>query len=139
MIEKIQERSLRFLHNDFNSSYDELLKLADKTTMIVSRLKILCIEIFKTINQLNPQYMNYIFKKSINRSSSRSPNNIEVPRVNQATFGTNSLKSLGPKVWNSLPENIKSSESLEIFKNNMKIWDGPNCNCRICNYIFTSS
>ena len=63
MIEKVQERLLRFLYNDLSSSYDDLLKLADKTTMLVSRLKTLCIEVYKTINFENPCYMNDIFKK----------------------------------------------------------------------------
>mgnify|MGYP000654490646 CR=1 FL=1 len=44
MIEKIQERLLRFLYNDLNSSYEDLLRLAGKTSMLVSRLKTLCIE-----------------------------------------------------------------------------------------------
>ena len=136
MIEKIQERSLRFLHNDFVSSYEELLKLSGKSTMMINRLKTLCTEIYKTLNRLNPSYMNYIFKKSRKRISLRYPNNLEVPRVNQATYGTNSLKVLGPKIWNELPEHIKSSDTLEVFKSNIKSWLGPNCNCSVCSYIF---
>ena len=139
MIEKIQERSLRFLYQDFNSSYDQLLKLAGKTTMLVNRMKTLSIEIYKTINQLNPIYMNVIFKKSNDKTSSRLPNNLEVPRVNQVKYGTNSLRVLAPKIWNKLPENIKSSKTLELFKCNIKAWEGPNCNCSICSYIATCS
>ena len=30
----------------------------------------------------------------------------------QATFGAKSIRCLGPKLWNSLPFQIKSSESL---------------------------
>ena len=37
-------------------------------------------------------------------------------RLNQVIFGTNSLKSLGPRIWNSLPEKLKSANSLNIFK-----------------------
>ena len=107
--------------------------------MLVNRMKTLSIEIYKTINQLNPIYMNVIFKQSNNRTSSRFPNNLEVPIVNQVKFGTNSLRVLAPKIWNKLPENIKSSETLEIFKRNIKAWKGPNCNCSICSYIPTFS
>ena len=37
MIEKIQERLFRFQFNDFHLSYEELLKKARKTTMLINR------------------------------------------------------------------------------------------------------
>ena len=42
--------------------------------------------------------------------------NLEVPIINQATFGAKSIRYLGPKIWNTLPFHIKSSESLTTFK-----------------------
>ena len=60
-IEKIQERALKFLYNDNNSSYEDLLRKADKNFMHVSRLRSLCIEIYKTIKKLNPTFMQEIF------------------------------------------------------------------------------
>ena len=61
-IEKIQERAL-LLSNEHNLTYQELLKNAGKCTMELCRFKYLCIEIYKTINNLNPSYMRDIFKK----------------------------------------------------------------------------
>ena len=64
-IEQIQERALRFLYNDHTSSYNELLVKADKCTMLVARQRILCIEIFKTVKQLNPiTFVKIFIKKS---------------------------------------------------------------------------
>jgi hypothetical protein len=134
VIEKIQERLLRFQFDNFHSTYEELLNNAGKTTMLISRLKTLCIEIYKTINGENPAYMKEIFKKSCNKSSSRLPNNLEVPRANQVTYGTNSLRVLGPKIWNELPENTKASGTYTKFKENIKLWDGPTCGCNFCKY-----
>ena len=65
-IEKIQERALRYLHDDFTNSYDKLLETSNRSTMTVYRLRALCIEIFKTLNNINPPYMNTIFKKREN-------------------------------------------------------------------------
>ena len=87
-----------------------------KTTMEVDRLIKLCIEIYKTLRNLNAPYMKTIFKKPSNRASNRLKHNIYLPKHNQATFGTKSLRVLGPKLWNTLPENIKSADSLPIFK-----------------------
>ena len=62
-IEKIQiERALRFLYNDSNSSYDDLISQAGKCTMKIGRLRTLCIEIYKTVSKLNPPFMQDIFK-----------------------------------------------------------------------------
>ena len=35
---------------------------------------------------------------------------------NSATYGDKSLMTLGPKVWNALPEKIKSEASYKKFK-----------------------
>ena len=40
-IEKLQERALRFLYNDHNSSYNDLLQKSGKCTMQVSRQRTL--------------------------------------------------------------------------------------------------
>ena len=73
--------------------------------MTTSRLRTLCLEIYKTLNDLNPSYMKDIFKKRENRHSNRHTY-IDVPMVNQVTYGKHSMLSLGPKIWNSLPEHI---------------------------------
>ena len=52
----MQERTLRVLHNDFASDYDELLKQSGKPTMEVKRLRCLALEIFRTVNNLTPYY-----------------------------------------------------------------------------------
>ena len=36
---------------------------------------------------------------------------------NTSSFGDKSLRALGPHIWNSVPESIKSTDSISIFKN----------------------
>ena len=55
--ENLQKRALRFLYNDYEISYEELLLKSDRATMNVNRLRILCTEIYKTINNLNPEIL----------------------------------------------------------------------------------
>ena len=78
--------------------------------------------------------MNEIFEKSCNRTSSRFPNNLQVPRVNQTTYGTRSICVLCPKIWNAISEELKNSASLTMFKQNLQLWDGPTCACKFCKY-----
>ena len=97
-IEKIQERALRFLYTDHLSSYGELLEKSERCTIHVSRLRVLCIEIFKTLMHLSPSFMSDIFKMKSSRYSSRNPYNLQHHRPNQVSFGSNSLRSLGPQI-----------------------------------------
>ena len=63
-IEKIQERTLRIPYNDSNSDYNQILNKSSKTSMEIKRLRKLALEIFKTLNHLNPEYMKEIFYKT---------------------------------------------------------------------------
>ena len=133
-IEKIQERALRFLHNDHVSSYKDLLLKSNRCTMLVSRQRKLCIEIFKTLKKLNPAFMNDIFSVRTSNYSLRNPNSLNHFRPNQVTFGSNSLKVIGPKIWNCLPNELKSAENLNSFQNMIKQWDGSTCKCNACKF-----
>ena len=100
--------------------------------MSIKRLRVLAIEIFKTLNSFNPSYMKDIFTpKSICRIH---PNNIAVKCHQTARYGDKSLRCLGPKIWNSLPENIKAEPCYIKFKEFIEKWMGPMCNCYICKY-----
>ena len=54
--ENIQKRALRFLLNDYESNYGQLLEKSNKSTIEIRKLQTLATEIFKTIN-LNAPYM----------------------------------------------------------------------------------
>ena len=78
---------------------------------------------------------NVIKKSDILRSKrTQHQNNLCVPRPNYYEFGTKSLASFERKIQNSLPVNIKSSETFELFKKLIQIWDGEMCNCHMCTY-----
>ena len=53
-IESLHKRALRFLLNDYENSYEELLEKSGKCNMNLRRIRFLSIEIYKTINSLNP-------------------------------------------------------------------------------------
>ena len=133
-IENLQKRALRFLYNNYQLTYEELLDKANSSTMNVKRLRFLCVEIYKTINNLNPSFMKQIFElRETNRNvRGKYRLNLNIPNYNQVTFGKKSLRIFGPKIWNSLPYHIKSSKNLETFKTVIKNWDGVNCKCVIC-------
>ena len=69
------------------------------------------------------------------RENSRYPENLYVSKISAFTYGENSLKALGPKIWNSLPSYFKKKRSLDSFKKLMSTWDGATCQCIMCNKL----
>ena len=59
------------------------------------RLRNLAPEIFKTLNHLKTTNLTH------------RPLDIKVDQDNITKYGTKSLRSLGPSIWNSLPKLIK--------------------------------
>jgi hypothetical protein len=56
-IEKIQERVLRFIYNDYNSTYENLLIVSKLPTLKVRRLRTMAIEVYKKLDNMNEWYM----------------------------------------------------------------------------------
>ena len=85
----MQKRALRFLYDNYDSSYESILKIAGKSTTNVNRLRSLCIKIFKTLNNINPAFINDFFqlKKTNGAVRNQCKLNLEVRIINQVTFG----------------------------------------------------
>ena len=92
----MQKRALCFLYDNYDSSYESILKLAGKSTMNVNRLRSFYIEIFKTLNNINPAFMNENFELRKTSLAVKNQNklNLEVPIVNHVTFGAISSRYL---------------------------------------------
>ena len=86
----------------------------------------------KTVKQLCPSFTQSISQLWNSCYSLRNPNNLAHVRPYQATFGSNSLVSFGPKIWNSLPNELKSEENLKNFKRLIKKWERSSCRCSAC-------
>ena len=86
--------------------------------MNLARERLLCIEVYKTLNSLNPCFMQELFKlRETNRNvCNKYELNLNIPVVNQVHYDTKSLRSFEHKIWNSLPHHVKSAEKLETFK-----------------------
>ena len=67
-------------------------------------------------------YMNEIFKlrKTSRTVLSNYKLNLDVPTINQVSFGDKSLRYYGSKIWNLLPFHIKPFENLEACSNIIK-------------------
>jgi hypothetical protein len=61
-LEKIQERALRFIYQDHNSSYKDLLVKSKLPSLKIRRLKTMDIELYKIIKKERPSYLHGLIK-----------------------------------------------------------------------------
>jgi hypothetical protein len=57
-MEKIQERALRFIYDDYVLNYEELLEKSKIPSLKVRRLRSIAIETFKIIHKESPIYLH---------------------------------------------------------------------------------
>ena len=132
-IEKLQERALRYLLQDNKSDYAELIRKSRYETLHLRRLKTIATEVFKSLNGLNPQFMKELFKVNDISYGLRDETILTQPKFKKITYGYNTFSYYGAHLWNKLPRNLKGGISLHSFKTIISKWEGPNCNCTLCN------
>ena len=89
-LEKVQERALRFINNDFTSSLSELLKLANTQPLHVRRLKLMASEVYKIFNDL--------VNINVSPCDFRGEKKADIPRVNSTRYGLRSFRSEAPRI-----------------------------------------
>ena len=113
---------MRITYNDRSSSFQNLLEKDNSVTLHHRNIKILATETYKFLQGLSPPLMNEIFVERNNNYSLLGNNVLTRRRVNSVRYGTETVSFLAPKIWDILPKDIKDSESLDIFKRQIKKW-----------------
>ena len=70
--------------------------------------------------------------KRTDRCDLRSEHLLEIPYANTYNYGINYVLFRGSILWNSINNDIKTAENLNVFKRITKEWNGDKCNCKIC-------
>ena len=111
-IKNIQKRALRFVLNDYETSYHDLLIQSEVSGIKIMTLRLLAIEVFKCVIKLNSEYLNEML----------------TIKIVHTTF-------VIVLFWKG-PIRISSTKykvvSLGDFKNIIKSWNGPSCKCPVC-------
>ena len=130
-IEKIQERGLRFIFNDFQSRYKELLLKASMYPLYLKRIKNVLIEIFKICQHSCPAYLNDLFSIKDVSYDLRNEVSLQLPKFKSIKYGKNSLRYIGVQYWN-MSKNVSCEFDIKDFKLQLNSWNVPECNCSTC-------
>ena len=95
-------------------------------------IRALAIEIYKVMQGILPPLLNEVFVLRQYNHELRGNNFLERRRVKSVRYCTESISSLTPKIWEILPNEIKDSDTLQIFKAKMKKWVPVECPSTLC-------
>ena len=116
-INKIHERALRLVYkNETFLSFDDLLKRNKSLIFGQKNLQLLAAEIYKTTNDLGSKIMMDTFHFIQKPYNLRNDPELQRWRNRTMYFGTESISSLAPKIWELIPSDIRKANSLGIFK-----------------------
>ena len=131
-IEKVQERALRFVYEDYNSSYDNLLKKAKVPSLQIRRMRTMALETFKIMNKLSPSCLHSLVHLRNSKYYFRYNNILDIPQVRTSRYGKKTFKFAAATLWNSLPDHFRTENSFSQFKSLMQSWNGTKCCCSAC-------
>ena len=129
-VEKIHYKALKIVHNS-NECYEELLIQNNEVSIHQKQLRTLATEIYKSLTDVNPDFMkNYFSIKEIPYSL-RNGSALKIPSARSTYYGINSIHFRPCVLWNKLPNSLKESQSLPEFKNKIKTMAKIDCSCTI--------
>ena len=131
-MDKIQERALRFIQNDFQSSSEVLLSLTGAVPLHIKMMKSMACEVFKMVNDFSPKYIQDMVNIKVSNYNFRNDQQATLPKVNSTSYGLKSFRYEAARIWNSFPNNIRGAESYCQFKRLIRSRDGINCKCSSC-------
>ena len=131
-INKLHERALRIVYKNPNLNFQELLTLDNSFCIHHRNLQKLATEMFKIKNKIAPTLVQELFPIHESIYNLRNQRCWQTSNVRTVGFGTETLLFRGEKTWQLLPESIKSSNSLPVFKRKIKKWYPQGCTCRLC-------
>ena len=130
-INRIHERALRITYNDYTSNFESLLKKDDTITIHERNIQTLTVEVYNTLNNLNPPLMKEIFNLKQHKYSTRAQS-LEYQNPRTVKYGINSFGYKACQIWSSIPKNVQESTTVTQLKDYLKHNSYNLCKCNIC-------
>ena len=118
-IEKIQYKALKIIYNS-SESYEELLTRSNEVSIHQKHLRALATEIYKSLADINPDFMKPYFKIKEMPYNLRNGYALKLPSTNSTYYGINSVLLRACLLRNQLLLSLKQGQTQKEFKSKMK-------------------
>ena len=122
----------RLLQQNDISEFERLLENANEKSVYQKWIEFLLIEVYKYLNGLSPDIMNTIFKLRQNTYNLRNFHAFESQNYRTKKFGLHSIVYKASQLWKDVPEEVRNSASVLIFKESIKKFPLTSCLCHCC-------
>ena len=130
LINRIHERSLRTVHNDTSSTFQELLQRNRSVCIHHKNIQTLNTKVFKVVNNICPPTMKTFFDFRENRYKMREFQEMRQQKVRTARYGLETAVYRAPQLWSLVPADLKSLTN--PFKSEIRHWEYTECPCKLC-------
>ena len=119
-LEKINERAIRFVFRDKHTKYEELLRQLGLSTLRFLNAKSYSFHFHKsgvTWPLSAKGLLTSCRKVSYNL---RGNNMLILPKPKTTSYGLNWWSYLAAKLWNAIPDSLRTNSNFKVFENNLK-------------------
>ena len=128
-INRLHERALTLIYNDYKSSFNELCEKDGSMTIHHRNIQSLSIEMYKIYHGSDQSIMGDMISV---RKDNTLRADFYVPAVRTEKYGKNSVRYLGPLIWKIVLSFYKNAINLLEFKRDIKKWTPKECPFRLC-------
>ena len=131
-LSSIHERALRLIYNVYKLPFDRLLEDKKHKSMHQKNIEPIAIEIYNFQAGLKPLIMSDLFVTRENNYNLRNFQKLESSLKRTVKFGTETISYRGSQIWNLVLERLRTLETFNKFKKEIKSWKCDACPCRMC-------
>ena len=132
LINNVHKKALRVVYKEPNKTLSQLLDIDCSPGIHLRNLRFLMVEVFKSLNELNPQFMWNLFTVKNTTIKLRRTKTLVLPSSNTKSKGTNNILYRACSLWNSIDNCLMCANNLASFKKGILKWSGKMCSCKIC-------
>ena len=98
-------------------------------------MQTLSVEIYETLNDLNPTIMHDVFSVKGHNFSTRTQN-LAYPNPRTISYGVETFGYKASQIWSKIPRDIQQIEDISMFKNSVSVSCKNICNCNFVSHMW---
>ena len=131
LINKIHKRRLRVIYEMDDANFEDLLIKDISWTIHQNNIHTLLIEMYKSLNHISAPIIQEFFDLKVAPYKIRNKNMLRLPKTNASRYGTEALRFKGSIIWKTAPNQYKNLNSLDKFKQKIKMRKPTTCTCKL--------